>query len=336
MGTPAPARRRRARLRTVVVAAVVAACFGVALVSQWREVTQTGWRFAPAMLALATGLLGLSYALVAWLWGMALADRAGVPARRGARIWFLSNLARYVPGNIWSYVGAVELARREGATRQTALAVMALTQLLSVAVAVVVGLPVLVAQRASLGRAVLVGGLVVAAGVVIAAVARRPIERLVAARYPSLTLRDLVPPPLLAVKLTIGYLVYWGITGLAFAAFVRSLYPIAAGDVLTLVAAFTAAYAAGFLSLLSPAGLGVREVVLVIALSGVMATGPATAVALTSRLWMMLVELAGAGVAHLLAGKGGQPPPAPHGGEERPDQRHNGQAQGASAVSASG
>src|SRR5262245_35472255 len=317
MGTPAPAPPRRPRWRTVVVVAIVAVFFGIALMSRWREVSQTAWHFAPWMLALATVLLGLSYALIAWLWGVALSDRSGVPARRGARIWFLSNLARYVPGNVWSYVGAVELARREGATRRSALSVMALTQLLSVAVAVVVGLPVLIAQRASLGKATLVGGLVIAAGAIIAVAARKPVERLFAKRYPSLTLRDLIPPPALAVKLTLGYLVYWAITGLAFAAFVRSLYPIGAADVLTLVAAYTAAYAAGFLSLLSPAGLGVREVVLVITLSSVLPTGPATAVAVGSRLWMLVVEVAGVGVAHLRAGRGGPPPPAA--GPEAPE-----------------
>jgi glycosyltransferase 2 family protein len=66
-------------------------------------------------------------------------------------------------------------------------------------------------------------------------------------------------------------------------------------------AAYAAAYAAGFLSLLTPAGLGVREGVLVVALAPVLPAGPALVVALLSRLWMMLAELAGAGVAQLAA-----------------------------------
>ena len=62
-----------------------------------------------------------------------------------------------------------------------------------------------------------------------------------------------------------------------------------------------AAYAAGFLALLTPAGLGVREGVLVVALAPVLPAGPALVVALVSRVWMMLVELAGAAVTHLVA-----------------------------------
>jgi uncharacterized membrane protein YbhN (UPF0104 family) len=97
--------------------------------------------------------------------------------------------------------------------------------------------------------------------------------------------------------LVVGYAVYWAVTGLAFAALVASMYPLAPADVPQVVAA----YAAGFLALLTPAGLGVREGVLVVALAPVLPAGPALVVALLSRLWMMLVELAGAAVAHWVA-----------------------------------
>ena len=103
------------------------------------------------------------------------------------------------------------------------------------------------------------------------------------------------------VLLVAGYALYWAVTGLAFAALVASLYPLAPGDVPVVVAAYAAAYAAGFLALLTPAGLGIREGVLVVALAPVLPAGPALVVALLSRLWMMLVELAGAAVAHLVA-----------------------------------
>ena len=101
--------------------------------------------------------------------------------------------------------------------------------------------------------------------------------------------------------LVVGYAVYWAVTGLAFAALVASIYPLAVADVPLVVAAYAAAYAAGFLALLTPAGLGVREGVLVVALAPVLPAGPALVVALLSRLWMMLVELAGAAVAHWVA-----------------------------------
>jgi uncharacterized membrane protein YbhN (UPF0104 family) len=284
-----------------VVLAVVAGFFVATLAARWNDVISLKWRLDPWLFAVATVLLALSYGLVAWLWGLALHRYAGTRTSAGARIWFLSNLARYVPGNIWSYVGAVELARREGVARRVTLAVMALTQVLSVGVAVATGLPVLLAERASLGRPALLGALVVGAVAGLAVVFRGKLLELARRRVPEFDPRELTPSAGTAAWLVAGYAVYWLVTGLAFAALVAALHPLAAADVPLVVAAYAAAYAAGFLALLTPAGLGVREGVLVVALAPVLPAGPALVVALVSRVWMMLVELAGAAVAHLVA-----------------------------------
>jgi glycosyltransferase 2 family protein len=298
--SPPASAPRRSRWRTVAVLAVVAGFFVATLAARWNDVISLKWRLEPGLFAVATALLALSYGLVACLWGLALHRAAGTRVAAGARIWFLSNLARYVPGNVWSYVGAVELARREGVARRVTLAVMALTQILSVGVAVAAGLPVLLAERARLGRPALLGALVVAAAAVLAAVFRRQLLGLARRRMPGFDPAGLAPSAATVAWLAAGYAVYWAVTGLAFAALVASLYPLDPADVPVVVAAYAAAYAAGFLALLTPAGLGVREGVLVVALAPVLPAGPALVVALLSRVWMMLVELAGAGVAHLV------------------------------------
>jgi glycosyltransferase 2 family protein len=291
----------RSRWLTAVVLAVVAGFFVATLAARWNDVISLKWRLDPGLFVLATVLLALSYGLVAWLWGLALHRYAGTRSWAGARIWFLSNLARYVPGNIWSYVGAVELARREGVARRVTLAVMALTQVLSVGVAVAAGLPVLLAERARLGRPALLGAAVVAVVAGLAVLFRGRLLELARRRVPGFDPRELTPSAGTVAWLVAGYACYWAVTGLAFAALVAALHPLAAGDVPLVVAAYAAAYAAGFLALLTPAGLGVREGVLVVALAPVLPAGPALVVALVSRVWMMLVELAGAAVAQLVA-----------------------------------
>jgi uncharacterized membrane protein YbhN (UPF0104 family) len=284
-----------------VVAVAVLTFFGIALAARWRDVTARKWDPDAGYLALATIVLAVSYAMVAALWAAALRRAAGLRLARGMRIWFASNLARYVPGNVWSFVGAVELARREGVPRRTTLAVMTLAQLLSVGTALLVGLPVLVAGKARLGLAAGLGGLAVALAAVLAVALRHRLAALLRRRYPEVGgAGELVPSPRTAAALAAGYGLYWVVTGLAFAILVHSLRPLAAGQIPLAVAAYAAAYAIGFLSLVTPAGLGVREGVLTVALVQIMPAGAALAVALLSRLWMMLVELAGAGVMQLL------------------------------------
>jgi uncharacterized membrane protein YbhN (UPF0104 family) len=302
--TDAGRRPRAARVAAALAVVAVAACFALTFKAQWATIAAADWRLEPLRFSLASAVLVASFALVAGLWGYALADTTGVPARRGARIWFLANLARYVPGNVWSVLGAVELARREGAQRRAAATVVAVTQVLSVALAVLIGLPVIAAEQARLGRPVLVGLAVLAVlgGALLAA--RRPLLALARRRYPDLRPRDLVPSPRLAVVLVLGYALYWVVAGLAFGVFAASVYRPAGGHLPLLVAAYAAAYAAGFLSLLTPGGLGVREGVLVLLMAAVMPAGIAAVVAVLARVWMMAVELLGSVVAQVVAGRG--------------------------------
>jgi uncharacterized membrane protein YbhN (UPF0104 family) len=312
-----PRRRSwRLRWRTVAVLAVVAGFFGFTLASRWHQVTAVKWSLDPWFFALACLALALSYTLVAGLWAAALARVAPVRVAAGVRIWFLANLVRYVPGNVWSFVGAVELARREGVQRRATLAVMALTQALSVALALLLGLPVLLVEWARLGRPALLGLALVVGLALLGLALWRPLERRLRRRSPELGLvvdrllrrgrgdtgagAPVLPPPPVVVGLAGGYALYWLLTGLAFAALVRSIVPLAASAIPLAVAGYAAGYAVGFLSLLTPAGLGVREGVLALALAPVMPAGPALVVALVSRLWMMVFELAGAAVAYLL------------------------------------
>ena len=112
MSPPASAPRR-SRWRTVAVLAVVAGFSWPPWPrAEWRHFLK--WRLEPGLFAVATALLALSCGFDRLPVGPGPAPGRRDPAGRRGRIWFLSNLARYVPGNVWSYVGAVELARREG------------------------------------------------------------------------------------------------------------------------------------------------------------------------------------------------------------------------------
>ena len=94
-----------------------------------------------------------------------------------------------------------------------------------------------------------------------------------------------------------GYAAYWAVTGLALRR--PGGQPLPAGRVRRARGhgRLRGRLRGRVLALLTPAGLGVREGVLVVALAPVLPAGPALVVALLSRVWMMLVELAGAGVA---------------------------------------
>ncbi|NQT53279.1 flippase-like domain-containing protein, partial [bacterium] len=113
----------------------------------------------------------------------------------------------------------------------------------------------------------------------------------------------------LAVRLTWGQLarllglsaLMWVGMGAAFAMFARSLWPaVAWSDAGILAGAYALAWTLGLASVVSPGGLGVREAVLLALLGGPLAPAGALVVAIGSRVWVTVAELAFAGVALLL------------------------------------
>ena len=285
------------RLAQIAVLLVTAGFLAALVASQWSALQAYDWHLTSGWALLA--LLGLE---VGWLveldtWRIILASLGGpLSFRQAAPIWFLSNIIRYIPGNIWQFLGMAELAHDEGVPRLVTLISIVLHQAISTAVGIVVA----AIYFAVLGEGRWLGYL-------------RPLLLLVPLGLLMLqprilegvlnwTLRKLGRPPV-RVTLTRGqiwiliarYVVVWLAMGLSFAALVRALTPLQPGHTLYLVASWAAAYVIGYLSLLTPAGLGVREGVLAVLLFPIMPQPIAAVVAIMARLWMTVGEVVGAG-----------------------------------------
>ena len=118
-----------------MVAVVVAA--GYALWSNHVVVQETlaelSWvDWLPSLLALPVAIL-----LSTWSWQL-LVDELGEPigVARGAQIFLVGQLGKYLPGSVWAYVLQIELGRRAGLARARIFT----ATLFSLAVAVVAAL----------------------------------------------------------------------------------------------------------------------------------------------------------------------------------------------------
>jgi uncharacterized membrane protein YbhN (UPF0104 family) len=326
-----PGRTRRgtlSRLRAAgqwLVAALVLFFLGRLLARHWAELQTTDWQVDVPLLLGAYGLLALAWlALVAnWRWLLGrLGARLDLPA--AWRIWFLSNIVRYVPGNIWQYLGMVYLGAQAGVARTTTLASILIYQ----AASVVAGLVAAGGVYLLAGRPDLLAGLVPGAS------GQVPWSLSLAGLALALALAALVCyPPLinaalrwvfrllgrepLQISLTAGDLAQfflqrlgiWLLQGAAFALFVQSLVPLTWPDAPVVGAAFVLSWVVGFVSLLTPSGLGVREAAQTALLAVVLPVPVAVALALLSRLWLVGGELAGAGIGLLVGRPRGRPAP---------------------------
>jgi hypothetical protein len=266
----------------------------VRIVRQWGDVRAQGFGFSlqwgPVLLS-ALLVLG-AYALLIETWRrMVRGWGSRLDVGDAARIWFVSNLGRYIPGKVAQIAAMGVLAERTGVAAGVAATSAILVNLISlVAGAGVVALtaaglvpdPVLLLAGAlALGAAIvaaprLIPGLARAAGRLLG----RPID------LPRLTTR---PIWIAAAASATAWLIY----GVAFRLFAEGVAPSASGPLASWVAAFTGSYLIGYVTLPAPGGLLVRESALIgfIDQLHLAPSGAGALIAVTSRLWLTVLEV---------------------------------------------
>ena len=205
-----------------------------------------------------------------------------LPTLTAITIWNHSEVARFIPGNVWSLVGRATLAEREGVPpKHTAasLVLEALFLVLGAGLLSVVGLWQFFENKALfIGMIIL---LAICAGAIIPWAAKK-----IRAKF----FAD-VPVPKLS-EVVIGfwhYPVAWAAYALASYAVALAFYPLVPFW-LTLSSAITA-WLLGYLSLITPMGLGVREVVFVELMKNAVTAPIANVLSITSRLVLTISEV---------------------------------------------
>lgn len=307
-GVPAdPAGRPRPLWRRLLGWLLVAATLGfvgLTIARQREQLAGLDWQLEPLPLAGSLVLLIATFAWGVWIWQRVL-RRLGVHVRLVPllRIWFLATLARYVPGKIWQFVGAAQLARAEGIAPLPLVTSMIVNMGFTMAAAALLAAPLVAFQW--------LGG--VAWAVAVGAVAAFAIVVAVHPRIMNFAL-DLAPRALhrdvlrwdaswgYGVLLLAWSLLSWIAYGAAFTLFAAAIFDIDASVVPGFVAANAVAVLAGILVVVAPAGLGARELTLTAVLEPWLPfAGAAALLALLSRLWVTAGELLGAGLSVLLA-----------------------------------
>jgi uncharacterized membrane protein YbhN (UPF0104 family) len=292
-GTDAPAQRtawRRAAVSGALLAAMVLA-FGWALAGRWSEIVDRLGDQRPAVLlgSLALALAGVYMSFLLWR-GTLTALGSELPVRPAARLFFVTQLGKYLPGAVWPVVAQMRMGRELGVPRQRMALAFLLTLGLATVVGVIVGAAALPALLRAEGRVVLLGllALPLLGALFVPAVLNRVLElALRVVRRPGLD------QPLAGRDVARGvgwalafWLVYGGhawLLAVGLGADPLDALPVAIGG-------FAIAFSLGPLLVVLPAGAGVREAVLVVLLAGVLTTPEATAVALTSRGILMLTD----------------------------------------------
>ncbi len=280
-------------LRRIGRVALIALSFlflGLLLVRQREQLLAYEWQVRPVRLAASIVLFASVLVASVGIWGRALRQfDVRVPFPVLARIWFLSNLSRYIPGKIWQFVGVAEMSHAAGVAVLTSITSLLMFMGFTLVAACLVG-AVLLPATGSLET--WVTGLRIASPLLLIFAHPRVING--ATRLASrITRRPLAAwsGSWLDGLILVGLCVLeWIGMGVAFALFVGSLAPVGLEVLPTATAAFALSFVAGYAVLL-PAGLGAKEGALAVLLGGVVPLPVAAAIAVAARVWTVLAEL---------------------------------------------
>jgi len=260
------------------------------------------WRVQPGWLLVSALLVWLMYALLIVAWRTMLAGWGQrLDAWTAARIWTVSSLGKYLPGKVWAVAGMALMAKRAGIAPWAATGSAVVLQVLAIGTgAAVAGLTGRAAIEAAHRGSGAVLELLVAGAVAGVALLLWPpfLRRLLRFAAPESEARG-TPAATGIVVGIVANAVAWIGYGVSLWLLSRGLLPGVNLGLGPAVAVFTASYLAGFLALFAPGGLGVREGLFIIMLQGPLGIGPATALALASRLLLTITEL-GAAVPFLM------------------------------------
>ena len=287
-------------LQAAFLVAVIWFAYG-RIADQWAGAPTTRLDIRWSWIAAATALVLATYVLLIEVWVRHLrAWRVRLRFSQAARLWFVANLGRYIPGKVWGLGTMAVMARQLNVAPVAALGssvtVMAIGMISGFAVVVATGGRVIDAVLARWAIDPPRGSVAAAALIALAALAATPLvlPRLVHAAA-RLGRRQVAVPDLSAPAVWLvaaGTALSWALYGVAFFWFARGVVGVAGGGVAGYIAVYTASYLLGLLALI-PGGIGVREGGLVLGLEALgLATAPdALLLAVTSRIWLTILEI---------------------------------------------
>lgn len=277
-------------------AAFLVVALGAAAWVVWgqREAVATAADRLEVVHVLVAVVAALVYGPVtAFAWRSLLVD-GGAPVRTGVvlRVFLVGQIGKYLPGGLWNVVASAELGRDAGLSRLLVATTLTITLLVGVASGAALGLASLVVGGTL--PTWLLATVVCTLAVVLVALAPPVLARLVRAGL-RLARREPLERETSSgalLRALLWSLLAWAVAGVQVTALAVGLgAPLGWRTVALCTGGFALAWVAGFVVVLAPAGVGVREVVLAGMLAGVLPPGELVLLVVLTRLCSTLAEV---------------------------------------------
>lgn len=270
-----------------------------ALNNHWQEVaaihiTKSGW--INLVLALNVTLVAHIWSGWVWSWILSVLNQR-VNGFWSVQVYLKTNIAKYLPGNVWHFYGRVKCATATGVAIEAATLSVLLEPLLMAAAALLIA--IIGNQQENWGLQVL--------SLVVVAIAIHPWSLNIGIKLLSqLKLKNKRSIHIEANKLEIlhypllpllGELGFLGLRSVGFLLTLRAFTPLNLSQISFLVSTFSIAWLLGLIIPGAPGGIGVFEVTILGLVEQRFSTGLMLSTVALYRLISILAEAIGAGLA---------------------------------------
>lgn len=260
------------------------------LYEQNKQIADLDFHLSIPFMLIGLVAVTVLFILDAYGWVLILRLLAARPSTlQGIRIWMISSIARYIPGGVWSYMSRAELARHENINLATLSLSLWLETMIVASSSLAVGLPSLIYA----------GGLqfkpwhILGIFLLISLSIHPKVISLLRFTPGSIGLafsNAKLPTATSIIFIYCYYCLFWLLFGLAFVVFTNMLFPLEYQKWLPVGSSIAMGFFAGFIILIVPGGIGVREATLYFLLIPHLPEAQATILAITSRVWIMSGE----------------------------------------------
>jgi hypothetical protein len=301
-----PSTQRLLKTLAYVVVALATGYFVLELVRRFGDIPPIPWTWGTVAIAAISCLAGLLIVLlIGLMWLMLLRDQnVKLPLFKALQIVAISQIGKYLPGNVGHFAGRAVLAQQVGIP----LGVSASTILIETAWTLAIGAGFALAALAlfvdmatarslpSVGLLEL--GLLTFGLMLLPWLGIGLVNRFVPRLSQKVGGGKPVQAPRLGTALAVSALMVlcFFVLGGVVTLHARGLFGVTNAPWITLTVLFTSAWLVGYVVPGAPGGLGVREAMMVLMLAPTVGAGPAIGLGVTVRL----ATLAGDGLAFLL------------------------------------
>ena len=282
------------------------------LKDHWQEVVATRIDAAGyACLTIAIGMTLLAHIFAGWVWSWILQMlNQPVMGVWSIKVYLQTNIAKYLPGNIWHFYGRISAATKRGIPAEIAIVSVLLEPLLMVIAALLlalIGIQQISSAYGWLAQLLPLVGLGLGLAIVHPRFLNPLIGYLAKLKQKAVGVSQTIGSPMqhYPIKPLLGELGFLGLRSLGFILTFLAIAPLPVSQFPIVMAAFGLAWLTGFVIPGLPGGIGVFEAVVVALLSngsaqlGHFSTGELLSVVALYRFVNTLAEVAGAGLVTL-------------------------------------